>query len=105
MHLPDAEDNDMPGINEDMVKHVALLSRLNFSPEELKQYTEQLNSILAYMDKLNELDTSNVEPTSHSLKMQNVFREDKVEKSLSREETLQNAPDQEDGCFKVPRVI
>ena len=95
----------MSRITEDMVRHVALLSRLNCTPDQITSYTHQLNSILDYVDKLRELDTADVEPASHSLKMSNVFREDRVQESLSREDVLSNAPDQEDGCFKVPRII
>ena len=88
-----------------MVKHVALLSRLTFTPQELHDFTEQLDKILTYVDKLGELDTSDVEPTSHSLKMSNIFREDRMTPSLSNEEALANAPESEEGCFKVPKVI
>ncbi len=95
----------MGKITQDMVEHVALLSRLQFSPAEIEAFTKQLNSILGYMEKLNELDTSGVEPTSHSLKLTNVFRDDKVQESLSPEEALDNAPEQQEDCFKVPRVI
>jgi aspartyl-tRNA(Asn)/glutamyl-tRNA(Gln) amidotransferase subunit C len=62
-------------------------------------------SILEYVDKLNELDTSNVEPTSHVMPVKNVFREDRTENSYDREKILANAPSTEDGCFKVPKVV
>jgi len=87
------------------VEHVAMLARLHLDEEEKAKYTEQLNSILDYMEKLNQLDTEKVEPTSHVLPIKNVFRKDKVEKSLANEEVLANAPDKEDGYFKVPKII
>lgn len=87
------------------VEHVAMLARLHLDEEEKAKYTEQLNSILDYMEKLNQLDTEKVEPTSHVLPIKNVFRKDRVEKSLANEEVLANAPDKEDGYFKVPRII
>lgn len=95
----------MSKITEEMVRHVAHLSRLEFNDEQIKNFTKQLNSILEYMDKLNELDTANVEPTSHSVALTNVFRDDKVEQPLSVEDALANAPEKEDNCFKVPKVI
>lgn len=95
----------MAKITEEMVRHVALLSRLSFSPDELKYFTFHLNSILEYVETLNELDTSGVEPTSHSLRMSNIFREDIVTPSLPNQEALSNAPEKEEQCFKVPRVI
>ena len=95
----------MSKISEDMVRYVAFLSRLKFTDEEIKSFQKDLNRILEYIDKLNELDTSDVEPTSHSIRMENVFREDKVGKPLSVEEALANAPEKEANCFKVPRII
>lgn len=95
----------MARITEQDARHVALLSRLTFSDEEIGQFTRDLNSILEYVEKLNELDVGKVEPTSHSLKMSNVFRDDKIEASLKVEEVLDNAPDKGDGCFKVPKIL
>jgi len=92
-------------ISRDDIQHVALLSRLAFSEQEIDSFTRELNSILDYFTKLNELDTSNVQPTSHSIEMTNVFREDARKPSLTPEEALSNAPDQENGCFKVPKII
>lgn len=86
------------------VEHVARLSRLEIGGE-IDQFTAQLNAILDYMDKLNELDTSQVEPTAHVLPLQNVMRPDEVHQSLPREQALANAPEQQDGYFKVPRII
>ena len=92
-------------ITKEEVKHVAHLARLEFSEEELEQFTDQLAQILAYVAKLNELDTSQVEPTYHALRLTNVFREDEVKESIPTEEALQNAPEREDGFFVVPKVI
>lgn len=87
------------------VEHVAGLARLQLTDEEKAQFTEQLNAILQYADKLNELDTEYVEPTSHVMAVKNVMRDDEVESSLSIEEVVRNAPDEEDGQIKVPAVL
>jgi aspartyl-tRNA(Asn)/glutamyl-tRNA(Gln) amidotransferase subunit C len=87
------------------VEHVALLSRLDLTEEEKEAYTKQLNSIIDYMNKINELDTEGVEPTAHVLPIYNVMREDEVGESLDREKVLENAPEKEDGQFKVPRIV
>ena len=87
------------------VEHVAKLARLQFTEEEKVMFTRQLNQILEYMEKLNELDTSNVEPLSHVIELSNVFRDDKVQPSLPIEEALKNAPARADRFFKVPKVI
>lgn len=87
------------------VEHIAELARLKFSDEELKSFTHQLNEILKYVEKLNELDTGNVEPLSHPVEGNNVFREDELRPSASREEALKNAPNRNDEFFKVPKVI
>jgi aspartyl-tRNA(Asn)/glutamyl-tRNA(Gln) amidotransferase subunit C len=92
-------------ISRDEVKHVANLARLRFDEGELEKFTDQLNAILTYIDKLNELDTSEVEPTYHVLDLVNVFREDQVQPSLPREAALANAPEHADGFFQVPRII
>jgi aspartyl-tRNA(Asn)/glutamyl-tRNA(Gln) amidotransferase subunit C len=87
------------------VEHVARLARLELTDEEKERMRAQLDSILTYIDKLNELDTSAVEPTSHVLPMMNIFRDDEVRPSLSQEETLANAPDRQDLFFRVPRIL
>jgi len=87
------------------VQHVAKLARLHLSPEEEAKLTEQMNAILQYAEKLNELDTENVKPTTHVLQVSNVMRDDVVKESLTQEEALLNAPDDEDGHFKVPAVL
>ncbi len=87
------------------VEHVAHLARLSFTAEEKQLLTMQLNSILLYMEQLNALDTSGVEPLSHVIEVQNVFRPDQVTPGVSREEALRNAPAHSDEYFKVPKVI
>lgn len=87
------------------VEHIAELARLEFSKEELESFTHQLNQILKYVEKLNELDTENIEPLSHPVEGVNAFREDELKPSISREEALKNAPDSSEEFFKVPKVI
>ncbi|UWG96053.1 Asp-tRNA(Asn)/Glu-tRNA(Gln) amidotransferase subunit GatC [Dehalobacter sp. DCM] len=87
------------------VEHVALLARLQLSEGEVELYTEQLNSILGYAEMLQKLDTDQVPPTAHAVQLYNVLREDEVKPSMSQEKVLQNAPDQEDGFFRVPRIV
>lgn len=95
----------MMNITPKDVQHVAKLARLNLTPEEEQMFTGQLNAILQYAEKLNELDTDGVQPTTHVLDLNNVMREDKVRESLTIEKVLLNAPDEEDGQFKVPAVL
>ncbi|VAX27538.1 Aspartyl-tRNA(Asn) amidotransferase subunit C @ Glutamyl-tRNA(Gln) amidotransferase subunit C [hydrothermal vent metagenome] len=92
-------------VTKDEVKHIAKLAKLEFNDEEIVKYTEDLNKILEYVDKLNELDTENVEPLSHPIEGSNVFREDKLGKSVSTEDALKNAPESTEEYFKVPKVI
>jgi aspartyl-tRNA(Asn)/glutamyl-tRNA(Gln) amidotransferase subunit C len=87
------------------VDKIAFLARLKLSDAEKKSMTKQLNIILEYMNKLNEVDTLNVEPLSHPLDITNVYREDERKKSLPVEKALQNAPDRSGNYFKVPKVI
>jgi len=92
-------------ITEEEVKHVTNLARLTLSAEELEVMTGQLDTILSYVDKLEELDTSNVQPTTHVLSVTNAFREDHIKDSLSREESLANAPLHNEESFQVPKII
>jgi aspartyl-tRNA(Asn)/glutamyl-tRNA(Gln) amidotransferase subunit C len=87
------------------IEKVARLARLKLSEEEKRVFGDQLEQILTYMEQLNRLDTKGVEPTSHAIPIVNVFREDEVKPSFSREEVLGISPDQEDEHFKVPRII
>jgi len=92
-------------ISKDDVIKVAVLARLEVTQEETEIFTDQLGNILDYIEKLNELDTDNVEPTSHVLDISTPLREDKVVNWLTIEEVLQNAPESEDDFFVVPQVI
>jgi len=92
-------------ISRQEVEHVAKLARLELDESEKELFTEQLNAILNYAAKLNELDTENVKPTSHPMPLFNVMREDEVRPSSPIEDVMRNAPDEEDGQFKVPAVL
>ena len=87
------------------VKYVAHLARLALTPEEQKQLGAQLGSILGYIEKLRELDVTNVEPTAHAVPMVNVTRPDEIRPSLSHDEALRNAPKQAGGLFVVPKIV
>lgn len=92
-------------IDKEQVKKVAKLSRLQLSEAEVEEFTHQLSAILDYMEKLNELDTTNVEPLAHCLPISNVFRTDEVKESLGTEKTLANAPQRDGDFFKVPKIL
>lgn len=92
-------------INKKDVLHVADLARLALSEAEIDLYTSQLQRILSYVEKLSELDTKGVEPTTYTVPPKTAFREDKTKDSLPHEEALRNAPASERGCFKVPKII
>ena len=92
-------------VSKKEVEHIAELAKLKFSDEELHNFTNEMNQILAYMDKLNELDTTNVEPLIHPIENVNVFRDDKLGESVTTEKALKNAPDRTDTFFRVPKVI
>lgn len=87
------------------VEHIAKLANLEFNDAEKEKLTHEMNEILQHMEKLNELDTSNVEPLSQVVEQQNVFRADEVKPSIPTEEALKNAPEKTDEHFKVPKVI
>lgn len=86
------------------VEHVAKLARLELTEEEKEKFSKQLDAILKHMDQLNEVDTTGVEPMAHAFAIKNVMREDKIVQEFSRDEMLVNAPDEEDGFFKVPKI-
>lgn len=92
-------------ITREEVRHVANLARLELAEHEEARMTEQMNQILAYMDKLNELDTTAIPATTHAIELKNVFRQDEVRESLEREEVLTNAPESDGVSFIVPKVI
>lgn len=95
----------MTRITLDEVKHVANLARLAITEEEAEKFTKQLDAIISFAEELNELDTENVEPTSHVLDIKNVLREDTAKPGLPVEDVLKNAPEQESGQIKVPAII
>ncbi len=86
------------------VEHVAKLARLALTEEETEKYTEQFSSILDYFNQLNEVNTENIEPMVHVLPVRNVMREDKAELASNKQDILRNAPLEEDGYFKVPKI-
>jgi aspartyl-tRNA(Asn)/glutamyl-tRNA(Gln) amidotransferase subunit C len=92
-------------LTPEQVDHIALLSRLDLSKPERERAAGELSQILGYFEKLNELDTNDVEPTSRVIPGENVLRADEVRPGLNREAALQNAPEHADGMFQVPRVV
>jgi aspartyl-tRNA(Asn)/glutamyl-tRNA(Gln) amidotransferase subunit C len=92
-------------ITREQVEHVARLARLELTEEEKALFTSQLDEILAYVDKLNELNTDGIVPTSHAVPMENAFREDVVAASIGIDKALANAPDRSESFFRVPKVI
>lgn len=92
-------------INDETIEYVGILAKLELSEDEKEQAKKDMGRMLDYIDKLDELDTDGVEPMSHVFPMQNVFREDVVTNSDTREELLSNAPEQKDGMFMVPRTF
>ena len=87
------------------IEKVAKLARLVLSEEEKRTFGDQLEQILTYMEQLNRLDTTGVEPTSHAIPIHNAFREDETRPSFPREEVMEITPEEEDGHFRVPRII
>lgn len=92
-------------VTKNDVEKIAQLAKLKFEDSEMDEYTKDMNNILAYMDKLNQLNTENVEPLSHPNEDSNVFRNDELKPSISSEDALKNAPEKDDKYFKVPKVI
>jgi aspartyl-tRNA(Asn)/glutamyl-tRNA(Gln) amidotransferase subunit C len=91
-------------ISKEDVKHVAKLAELDFSDSEVEKITPQLDKILSHVANISKVDTAAISPTSHTLEIKNVFREDTVRESLSKEDALLNAPEEMDGGFKVPKI-
>ena len=87
------------------VKYVAHLARISLSPAEEQKIGAQLGNILGYIEKLRELDVSNVQPTAHAVPLINVVRADEIQPSLSNEDALRNAPAQANGLFLVPKIV
>ena len=92
-------------ITEKNVEHIAALSKIKSDQNNNKALTEQLKKILKYIEKLNELDTSHIEPTSHVLSLQNVFKEDLVQNIFSEENSFENAPHFDKDHYQVPKII
>ncbi|MBI5056219.1 MAG: Asp-tRNA(Asn)/Glu-tRNA(Gln) amidotransferase subunit GatC [Nitrospirae bacterium] len=87
------------------IEHIAMLARLKLTTHEEELFSRQVGSIIDYINKLNELDTTSVEPTAHVLSVKNVLREDSLTASLPRESALQNAPDKDESFYRVPKII
>ena len=92
-------------IDADEVRKVAKLARLDLTDAEVEEFTEQLGAILAYVEKMDELDTADVEPLAHCLPISNVFRDDVVRPSLGTDRALANAPRRDGSFFQVPKVL
>lgn len=92
-------------VTSETIEHVAELARLKLTPEEKKGLTHDMADIIEWVDRLNKLDTSGIEPMAHIMPVRNVFREDGAKPSYDREEILSNAPSRGDGCFKVPKIV
>ena len=92
-------------VTREDVENVALLSRLRIDEKDMDKNIQELSDFLEYVDRLQQVDTENVAATAHVLPIQNVFREDVVKTSLNRDLALSNAPEQEDGYFRVPKIV
>ncbi len=92
-------------ITKEEIEHIAVLARLCLSEEEKELFVLQLSSILDYVEKLNELDTKDIEPTSHVLSLNNVMRDDLQAASLHREDAMVNAPSHTEKFYRVPKII
>jgi aspartyl-tRNA(Asn)/glutamyl-tRNA(Gln) amidotransferase subunit C len=92
-------------ITKEVVEHVAHLARLELKADEIELYTQQIDRILDYMDKLNSLDTTGIEPTTHAIPLTNVFRKDVIDNNFQVEESVGNAPERIGPFFKVPPII
>lgn len=92
-------------ISDETIEYVGILSKLELSEEEKEQAKKDMGSMFDYIDKLNELDTTGIEPMSHVFPVQNVFREDVVTNGDESEKTLKNAPGEKDNMFMVPRTF
>lgn len=92
-------------ITDETIEYVGILAKLELSEEEKERAKKDMSDMLAYVGKLNELDTEGVEPMSHTFDVHNVFREDEVTNGDSRDEMLSNAPERKDGCYQVPKTF
>lgn len=92
-------------ISREQVEHVANLARLNLTEEEKEQMIADMGVIIEFADKINSVNIDDADPTAHVLPINNVFREDIVNPSFSRDELLSNAPNKENGCYSVPKIV
>jgi aspartyl-tRNA(Asn)/glutamyl-tRNA(Gln) amidotransferase subunit C len=92
-------------IDQEQVRKVAKLSRLELTEAEVEEFTSQLSAIIDYFEKMNKLNTNDVEPLAHCLPISNIFREDRAKESLGTEKTLANAPQTDGEFFKVPKIL
>jgi len=95
----------MSNISKEKVKSIAHMIRIEITDEEAGQYANEMNQLIGYANRMGELNTDEVEPTTHGIIIENVLRNDKPVQSLTQEEALKNAPDQQDGHFKVPSIM
>jgi aspartyl-tRNA(Asn)/glutamyl-tRNA(Gln) amidotransferase subunit C len=93
------------GISVDTVRYVSRLARVSLTADEEKDLTKDLAEILTYIEKLNQVDTSEVSPTNHVIEIENIFRKDEPRPSLAPEVVLENAPEKAEGFIEVPKVI
>ncbi len=94
----------MSKITKEEVLHIAKLAEIDFKEDELDTITQQLDKILSHVAKISEVDTSDINPTSHTLEIKNVFRKDIIKESLKKEDALKNAPQQLENGFLVPKI-
>lgn len=92
-------------IDIDLVRHIGTLSRIELGDQQVETFSQQLSSILEYFNKLNELDTENVEPMAHAVEIHNALADDTPHTSLTPDQALTNAPDRDEDYFKVPKVL
>ena len=92
-------------ITKDEVLYVAHLARLNLDEESIEKFAGQIDQILGYIEKLNQIDTQGIKPTSHAISLTNAFRDDEEKQHIERDLALANAPEKEDGKFVVPKVV
>ncbi len=92
-------------ITKEEVLYVAHLARLDLDEESIEKFAGQIDEILGYIEKLNQVDTKDIKPTSHAISLTNAFRDDEEKEHIDRELALANAPEKEDGSFVVPKVV
>ena len=96
---------DKESFSKDTIEKVAKLALLELNEDDKEKFSKQLGNILSYFEKLNDLDTSDIEPTTHAIDLKNMYREDVPKNSLSNEDALKNAEHKKNGYFKAPRIL